>query len=389
MITLHKIAKKRRIKKMLNNKYLSYWEKSIYFEEVDFTIIGAGIVGLSTAIYLKEKFPASKVLILERGYLPSGASTKNAGFACFGSPTELHDDLQNISEENVWETFKMRLNGLKTLFELIDPKRIDYEKCGSWDLISKKEEMLPTEFIDYINEKAFKICGESKIYTEDKIAVSNFGFQNIYSTYKNKEEGTINSGKLISELYSKATNLGVLSLFGIEVKQFETNEKNVYLETNHGDIKSVNLIICTNGFAKQFLDEDIQPARAQVLITKPIDNLKINGSFHYDAGYYYFRNIDKRILFGGGRNLDFKNEATEEFGTSSKIQNSLLNLLQTVILPNTKFEVDYAWSGIMGIGNEKKPIIKKTNNNVAFGVRMGGMGIAIGAEVGKSLSKLF
>ncbi len=374
---------------MLNNKDLSYWEKSIYFEEIDFTLIGAGIVGLSTAIYLKEKFPASKVLILERGYLPSGASTKNAGFACFGSPTELHDDLQNMSEENVWETFKMRHDGLKTLFELIDPKRIDYEKCGSWDLISKKEEMLPTEFIDYINEKAFKICGESKIYTEDKIAVSNFGFQNIYSTYKNKEEGTINSGKLISELHSKATNLGVLSLFGIEVKQFETNEKNVYLETNHGDIKSVNLVICTNGFAKQFLDEDIQPARAQVLITKPIDNLKINGSFHYDAGYYYFRNIDKRILFGGGRNLDFKNEATEEFGTSSKIQNSLLNLLQTVILPNTKFEVDYAWSGIMGIGKVKKPIIKKTNNNVAYGVRMGGMGIAIGAEVGKSLSKLF
>ena len=37
----------------------------------------------------------------------------------------------------------------------------------------------------------------------------------------------------------------------------------------------------------------------------------------------------------------------------------------------------------------KSPIIKKTNNNVAFGVRMGGMGIAIGSEVGKSLSKLF
>jgi hypothetical protein len=63
--------------------------------------------------------------------------------------------------------------------------------------------------------------------------------------------------------------------------------------------------------------------------------------------------------------------------------------LQTVILPDTKFEVDYAWSGIMGIGKDKSPIIKKTNNNVAFGVRMGGMGIAIGSEVGKSLSKLF
>ena len=96
-----------------------------------------------------------------------------------------------------------------------------------------------------------------------------------------------------------------------------------------------------------------------------------------------------RVLFGGGRNLNFEREATDKFGTSEDIQDSLLHLLQTVILPDTKFEVDYAWSGIMGIGKDKSPIIKKTNNNVAFGVRMGGMGIAIGAEVGKSLSKLF
>ena len=58
----------------------------------------------------------------------------------------------------------------------------------------------------------------------------------------------------------------------------------------------------------------MQPARAQVLITKPIKNLQIKGTFHLDKGYYYFRNIDNRILFGGGRNLDFKTEETSEFG---------------------------------------------------------------------------
>ena len=374
---------------MLNIKDLSFWEKSLYFEGLDFTIIGAGIVGLSTAIFLKEKFPTSKILIIERGYLPSGASTKNAGFACFGSPTELYDDLSKISDEKVWNTFSLRYGGLKTLFELIDAKKFGYEKCGSWDLISKKEELLQDDFIAYINEKSFEICGVKNIYREDKMAIRNFGFKNIYSTYSNSEEGTINTGKLISELYKKATNLGVLSLFGIEVKTFESNGKEVFLETNFGEFKSANSIICTNGFAKQFLDDDIQAARAQVLITKPISDLKIKGSFHYDAGYFYFRNIENRVLFGGGRNLNFEREATDKFGTSEDIQDSLLHLLQTVILPDTKFEVDYAWSGIMGIGKDKSPIIKKTNKNVAFGVRMGGMGIAIGAEVGKSLSKLF
>jgi hypothetical protein len=58
------------------------------------------------------------------------------------------------------------------------------------------------------------------------------------------------------------------------------------------------------------------------------------------------------------------------------------------ILPSTSFEVDYSWSGIMAVGSEKKPIIHKTNKNIAFGVRMGGMGLAIGASVGKELSKI-
>ena len=84
---------------MLSFNELSIWEKSTYLNDNDFVIIGSGIVGLSTSIFIKKKYPNARVLVLERGYLPTGASTKNAGFACFGSPTELYDDLQSIPEQ--------------------------------------------------------------------------------------------------------------------------------------------------------------------------------------------------------------------------------------------------------------------------------------------------
>jgi gamma-glutamylputrescine oxidase len=154
-------------------------------------------------------------------------------------------------------------------------------------------------------------------------------------------------------------------------------------------LKCAHLLICTNGFANKFLLADLKPARAQVMITKPIHNLKIKGTFHFDAGYYYFRNIENRILIGGGRNLNFEGETTETFGTTNQIQAAILHLLKENILPNTPFEIDYSWSGIMGVGQEKSPIIKKVNNRVAFGVRMGGMGVAIGSEVGKKLANIF
>ena len=147
-------------------------------------------------------------------------------------------------------------------------------------------------------------------------------------------------------------------------------------------------MIATNGFASQLNIQNVKPARAQVLITKPIKDLHIKGTFHLDQGYYYFRNIDNRILFGGGRNLDFKTEETTEFAQTKLIQNKLEALLKTTILPETNFEIDHRWSGIMGVGKQKNTIVKQVSNNVFCGVRLGGMGIAIGSLIGKELADL-
>ena len=69
---------------------LSYWEYRSFLEEADAVVVGGGLVGLTAAIYLRQHRPQARVLVLERDVLPNGASTKNAGFACFGSVSELH-----------------------------------------------------------------------------------------------------------------------------------------------------------------------------------------------------------------------------------------------------------------------------------------------------------
>ncbi|MFM6933865.1 MAG: NAD(P)/FAD-dependent oxidoreductase [Flavobacteriales bacterium] len=373
---------------MLPFSKLSFWERSIYTDGIDFTIIGAGIVGMCTALQLRKVHPTAKIILLERGYLPTGASTKNAGFTCFGSPTEIYDDLTHIDEKTVWDTVEMRLNGLQELFHLVDAELIDYHPCGSWDLVQEKDKGLPASFLDYLNEKISAITGEKNVYQLDSAKVKAAGFEGFQTAYYNRLEGAIHTGKLILQLHQSCVNKGIHTLFGINVEQYEPHTDSVQLQTNMGDLNTVNLLICTNAFAKDMLP-DISPARAQVLITKPIPALLIDGTFHLESGYYYFRNVGQRLLLGGGRNLVFQGETTTEFETSEVIQQRLLSLLQEQILPRTPFEIDYAWSGIMAVGSEKKPIIQKTNKNVAFGVRMGGMGVAIGASVGKELSKLF
>ena len=62
---------------------LSFWEQQQWFSNIDYTIVGSGIVGLFCALNLRELYPKAKILVLERDSLPNGASTKKAGFACF------------------------------------------------------------------------------------------------------------------------------------------------------------------------------------------------------------------------------------------------------------------------------------------------------------------
>lgn len=377
---------------MLNIEQLSFWEKQSYFEEIDFLIVGAGIVGYSTAIHLQEKYPNASILIVERGYLPSGASSKNAGFACFGSATELLDDLDQMDENTVWSTVQKRWEGLNYLKSIIGESNLELEVNGSWDILtSKNADKIPfvRSKIDYLNQQIEAITGEKKVYSEDPGLSKKFNFKGIETSINNRLEGQINTGKMIHTFYQKAIKKGIKVLFGIDVLSFESNEHKVQINISQGEITARNLLICTNGFAAQLIDEDVQPARAQVIVTSPIPNLQIKGTFHYDQGYYYFRNVDNRILLGGGRNLDFKGETTTQMETTDLVMNSLNNLLKEVIIPNIPYSIEYKWAGIMGVGSTKAPIVKKAKPNVGIGVRMGGMGVAIGSLIGKELSELF
>ena len=141
------------------------------------------------------------------------------------------------------------------------------------------------------------------------------------------------------------------------------------------------VVICTNAFAQQFIPAvDITPGRGQILVTEQITVLPFKGTFHYDEGFYYFRNVGNRILLGGGRNLDFSGEKTTEIELSTTIQDALVNLLQTVIFPKADLKIEQRWAGIMAFGQEKSPIVSRVSENVFCAVRGGGMGVALASN---------
>ena len=368
---------------------LSYWEYKTWLSNIDFTVVGSGIVGLNCALSLKKSFPTAKILVLEKGVLPQGASTKNAGFACFGSISEVLSDLKLHSEEEVIELVQKRWQGIKLLRDNLGDQNIGFQQYGGHELFLEGHDTLYKNCLgklDEVNKLLLPVFGENAFQPHQ----NSFNFKNIQENYiTNRFEAQIDTGMMMLSLLQKVQKSGITILNSIYIEEFVENGDSVLVKTNQFEFQTKELFIATNGFASQLLNETVKPARAQVLITKPIPNLHIKGTFHLDEGYYYFRNIDNRILFGGGRNLDFKGEETAIFGETDVIQNQLETILKESILPNTSFEIERRWSGIMGMGNQKKPIVKQVSDNVFCGVRLGGMGIAIGSLVGKELAHLY
>jgi gamma-glutamylputrescine oxidase len=372
---------------------ISIWEKESFYSHKDVIIIGSGFVGLWSAYYLKKNNPKLSVTIVDRGIIPTGASTRNAGFACFGSVTELIADTMKSGEEQMLELVEMRYKGLKKIRKIFDKKEMGYEDLGGYELITDDQGLDINTLrsnIDWLNHKLKSLTKKEKIFYLNDEKIARFGLANIHHLIENTLEAQLHSGKLCQALLKLVQSMGVTVLNAIEIKSFEKINGKIELRTNQPfNLSTEQLLVCTNAFAKQLLPElDVEPARGQILVTSAIPNLKWKGAFHYDEGYYYFRNLGNRVLLGGARNKAFEEEHTYEMNTSGNIQTALEHFLSEKILPAVSFTIEYRWSGIMGVSDEKMPVVKQLSDQVFCAVRMGGMGVALAPVIGEKISHL-
>jgi len=372
---------------------ISIWEKEAFFAPQDVLIIGSGFAGLWSALYLKKKAPKAKITILDKGLLPFGASTRNAGFACFGSLSELMDDSKTMGVDAMLELVELRFKGLKTI-EKTFKKEIDFELTGGYELFSSPASTTLPELknsSEYLNALLKPVTGEKNTFTLADEKISDFGFTTTSHLVKNSLEGYLHSGKLLRALLQKVQSVGVLVVGGMEVKNIQKRGTEMDVITNgpfHFSGKKV--LVATNAFATDLLPEaGIVPARGQVLLTSPIKSLPFKGTFHSEEGFYYFRNLGNRVLLGGARNKAFAEEETTNMALSQTIQENLENYLKEIVLPNCTepFEIEHRWAGIMGMAKQKTPVVKQVTENLFCVVGLGGMGVAVAPVLGKKAAK--
>ena len=364
-------------------------------QDADCIVIGAGLIGLLTALEWRDANPDDTIMVLERGLLPNGASSRNAGFACFGSLTELLSDIDAVGTQATAALVAQRWRGLARLRARVGDAAMAFENFGGYELLT--ESQLPAlAQLAAVNALLQPLFG-ADVFELDGPGLASRGFgSQIRTLVQNRFESQIHSGKLMRALAKQAAISGIEIHTGASVEAIDDGDGTVELQVraSHAAVESSlpkgpslrfrapRVAICTNGLTAALLPASgITPARGQIIVTEPIADLAWRGCHHFDEGFYYFRNVGNRVLLGGARNRDFDGERSTDLVTTDLIQGTLQTMLEQVILPGRSVRIEHRWAGLMGFTVDKQPIVQKVSPRVVLGFGCNGMGVALGADI--------
>ena len=367
----------------------SYWDRTFWTKPTDVVIVGAGITGLGAAIAMASARPNLKIKLVDAMNHSRLASTRNAGFACFGSVTEIWSDVQSYGFDHALDLVERRIKGINRIRRLLGDSAVHYVPSGGYELVDSKlwtEDHLD-EVIGILSDALADLPG-SPIFIKSDQTREAYGFPDRFYLVKNDGEGQLNPAAYVYELMNKARGLGVDIVEGIGVHSWSRSRNQFIVQSDAGTIYTKQLLFTTNAATSVLIPEvDVQPVRNMVLVTEPVD-MPFHGVFHLEEGYLYFRDVDQRLLIGGGRHWDKKVEETMDLNQNAYIRERLIKMISEVILPDQRdIRITHEWSGILGMTKDKSPISTRLDSGAYVAAGHSGMGVALALEVGWTIGE--
>ncbi len=237
----------------------------------DFIIVGAGIVGLSTAYKLSLTYPDVKILVLEKENRVAAHQTGN-------NSGVIHSGI--YYKPNSYRA-KNCVEGRHQLVDFCKQYDVDYEICGKV-IIATKEEDLPR--LDNIFEtgQTNKIEGIQKIGPQELAEIEPYanGIEAIHVPCS----GIVDFVGVCQKLRELIEANGHTVACGQEVKKINSSKENLSVVTQADTFNSRYLINCAGLYSDQvaksagvFPDVQIVPFRGEYYELKPEAKHFVNG----------------------------------------------------------------------------------------------------------------
>ena len=355
---------------------ISHWQRAEQtHREVDFLVVGAGLVGSAAAYFAKQAHDRD-VVVTDARDVGLGASGRNAGFMISGIDTYYHRAIEEYGRDVARELWALSNRSMDLWREFIrcSPINVPIDNSGSMLLAESKEEAKELELA-------------AKALSADKIAIEYYSKDPLRRGYHAGIEQPLDAG-VQPYLLAKSVmaQSGAELIPNNELYRIEQNDdESVQVSTRQYIFKARYVLLCTNAWSPTidpYFVGKVIPTRAQCLVTEPLDHVPVPYCGYSDYGYMYYRStFDGRFLLGGGRQ-HYKCE--EDNTTEDRLNPNVHDFLDSYLAryyPDVTAPVAHRWSGIMGFSVDGLPLVGTLpdKSRVGFAVGFTGHGLAMGA----------
>ena len=332
---------------------------------VDVVVVGGGFSGVNTALELAER--GYQVALLEARRIGWGASGRNGGQIIGGYATdELDQFKKTIGVEGVKALHQMGADSVDIIRQRV--KRYDINCDLTWgycDVATK-----PSHMRDF--EEAFKesqnVKTSYKLELLDKSQLCSEVRSDRYIGGLLDRQGAGHCHPLnlcIGEVLA-ATSLGVQIFEQSPVTNIQKGERPI-VKTATGTVNASFVVLCCNAYIEQLMPEvssKVLPCSSSVIATEPLNESQIAATMPGNRAVCDARNIldyfrlsaDKRLIFGGQAN--YTGRIPKDI--KGTIGNKMLKVFPSLATVN----VDYGWSGMIGVGYNRLPQAGRVGSNI-------------------------
>ena len=367
----------------------------------DIAVVGGGLAGLWTALWIKELDPISEVVVVEQGVAAYGASGRSAGIVW---DTIDYDHALAVAHFGESEAHRLARIGEANLAELaaflIDRKiDCDYESTGRLLVAQTPHQMercrAMVEAAEHVGVSTSQLLDKDALRAEVHSPVFVGGVSIAAG-------GVLDTVKLVDGLRREVERQGVLVLERSHVVAIEPVGAAVRIRTGRGRVEARTAVLATSAYANQLLPRlaaRVIPMSSYAIVSEPLTaaQREVVGwrgrqgvSDARTFGNFYRLTPDDRILWGSSDVAYQPGSLVDAASDHSEPHYDALRASFRRHFPAMQgLEWAYAWGGPIAVTTRLTPFFGRSlDGRVVYGLGFSGRGLASTRLAGKIMALL-
>ncbi len=368
-------------------------------QRTDLAIVGAGLTGLWTALFLKQLDPACDVTVIEQGVAAYGGSGRNAGML---SETIDHSHQLAIDHFGMEEAGLLARLGQENVEEMLAYLRdrsidCDFEASGrlmvaltsaqleeSYRTVETAQRLGITSF-SLLDGPAMRAELDSPLYLGGVMVSSG---------------GILNPVKLVDGLRREAERLGVRVLERSRILGLDTNGRGVRLRGERGTVDAGKAILATSAYTHHLVPSvaaRVIPLYDYILVSEPLTGARLDligwrrrqGVTDGRTFFNYYRlTRDNRILWGTSEAAYYAgNRVDPSCDHSESHYRSLRESFRRHFPALARLEFPYSWGGAICSTTRMTPFCGSARGGrILYGLGYTGHGLGSTRLIGRALA---